>query len=73
VVVSESLSDIERRNNICMSVPGFVAGLVMLLLVLVVAIIVAVFLFSRIRSMSGGKASQFAVGVDNPEFVKCPN
>ena len=72
VVVSEPLDAAERRNNICMSVPGFVAGLIMLLLVLVIAIIVSIFLFSRVRAFSS-KASSFATGVDNPEFVKCPN
>ncbi|XP_037090338.1 uncharacterized protein LOC119110597 [Pollicipes pollicipes] len=72
VVVSESLDARERRHNICMSVPGFVAGLIMLLLVLVIACIVSIFLFSRVRSFSG-KTSSFAAGIDNPEFVKCPN
>lgn len=72
VVVSESTAERERRNSICMSVPGFVAGLVMLLLVLVVAIIVAIFLFSRVRAFSA-KGASFATGIDNPEFVKRPN
>ncbi|KAF0313622.1 Cuticlin-1 [Amphibalanus amphitrite] len=72
LVVSESPDAVHKRNNICMSVPGFVAGLIMLLLVLVIAIIVSVFLFSRLRAFSG-KASLFASGVDDPEFVKCPN
>lgn len=70
VVISESEAARERRNSICMSVPGFVAGLVMLLLVLVVSVIVAIFLFSRVRVVGGGKAAGFSGGCDNPEFVK---
>ncbi|XP_037076414.1 uncharacterized protein LOC119097490 [Pollicipes pollicipes] len=69
VVVSESPEALERRHSICMSVPGFVAGLIMLLLVLIVACIVSIFLFSRVRTV-GGKAASFADGVENPEFVK---
>ncbi|XP_043219653.1 uncharacterized protein LOC122380518 [Amphibalanus amphitrite] len=69
VVVSESRAS-AGRHSVCMSVPGFVAGLVMLLLVLAVACIVSVFLFSRVRAVGGAKASVFAAGIDNPEFIK---
>lgn len=48
VVIQSPATDPE---TICMSVPSFVAGLVMLLLVLVVASLVAAFLFVRVRAL----------------------
>ncbi|XP_017776515.1 PREDICTED: uncharacterized protein LOC108562621 [Nicrophorus vespilloides] len=73
VIQSASSSDPE---TICMSVPSFVAGLVMLLLVLIVASLVAAFLFVRVRAIDRkGTASTFmsARGYDNSEFVKVAN
>jgi len=46
VIQSARLSD---NETICMSVPSFVGGLVMLLLVLAIASLVAAFLFVRVR------------------------
>jgi hypothetical protein len=71
-------------ETICMSLPGFVGGLVMLLLVVVVASLVAAFLFVRVRavdrknaSMSGGYVhpayATESCNVPNPEFVKVAN
>lgn len=42
-------------DNVCISVPSFVAGLAMLLSVLVVACLVVTFLFLRVRSMNAAK------------------
>jgi len=42
-------------DNVCISVPSFVAGLAMLLSVLVVACLVVTFLFLRVRSMNNAK------------------
>lgn len=71
-VVIQSANDPE---NICMSVPSFVAGLVMLLLVLVVSCLVAAFLFVRVRAIDQkGMMTTFVhPGYDNSEFVKCAN
>lgn len=73
VIQSASSSDPE---TICMSVPSFVAGLVMLLLVLIVASLVAAFLFVRVRAIDRkGSTTTFvsARGYDNSEFVKVAN
>ncbi|XP_030756377.1 uncharacterized protein LOC115882452 [Sitophilus oryzae] len=73
VIQSASSHDPE---TICMSVPSFVAGLVMLLLVLIVASLVAAFLFVRVRAIDKkGLATTFvnARGYDNSEFVKVAN
>ena len=71
IVVATPLDGEYDPNNICMSTPGFVAGLVMLLLVLFLAIIVAGFLFIRVRSLNkSGSNSSYMQGYDNPEFVK---
>lgn len=73
VIQSASSADPE---TICMSVPSFVAGLVMLLLVLIVASLVAAFLFVRVRAIDRkGVASAYvgARGYDNAEFVKVAN
>ncbi|XP_025834132.1 uncharacterized protein LOC112905612, partial [Agrilus planipennis] len=68
VIQSASSADPE---TICMSVPSFVAGLVMLLLVLIVASLVAAFLFVRVRAIDRkGVASAFVGahhGYDNSE------
>ncbi|KAF5306042.1 hypothetical protein FQR65_LT00757 [Abscondita terminalis] len=72
VIQSASSSDPE---TICMSVPSFVAGLVMLLLVLIVASLVAAFLFVRVRAIDRkGATTTFvnARGYDS-EFVKVAN
>lgn len=62
-------------ETICMSLPSFVAGLVMLLLVLVVASLVAAFLLVRVRAVDRKTASAAFVGAayDNAEFVKVAN
>lgn len=74
-VVIQSASTLDPET-ICMSVPSFVAGLVMLLLVLIVASLVAAFLFVRVRAIDRkGVATTFltARGYDNAEFVKVAN
>lgn len=70
---------IELEDNVmCMSVPGFAAGLVFLLLVLIISAILSVFLFMRVRSLANGKTQaassdrSMLSGYDNPEFVKIP-
>lgn len=73
VIQSASSADPE---TICMSVPSFVGGLVMLLLVLIVASLVAAFLFVRVRAIDRkGAGATFvnARGYDNSEFVKVAN
>lgn len=71
-VVIQSTTDPE---NICMSIPSFVGGLVMLLLVLVVSCLIAAFLFVRVRSFDqkGVMTTFVHPGYDNSEFVKCAN
>lgn len=66
-VVIQSARTVDPET-ICMSVPSFVGGLVMLLLVLAIASLVAAFLFVRVRHFdrkSGGMSSGFV-----SEFVK---
>lgn len=73
VIQSASSADPE---TICMSVPSFVGGLVMLLLVLIVASLVAAFLFVRVRAIDRkGINSGFIStrGYDNAEYVKEAN
>lgn len=73
VIQSASSSDPE---TICMSVPSFVGGLVMLLLVLIVASLVAAFLFVRVRAIDrkgAGAGFMSTRGYDNSEFVKVAN
>jgi len=82
VIQNASSTDPE---TICMSLPGFVGGLVMLLLVVVVASLVAAFLFVRVRAVDrknaaiGGNSFVHPVyatenySVPNPEFVKVAN
>lgn len=71
-VVIQSANDPE---NICMSIPSFVGGLVMLLLVLVVSCLVAAFLFVRVRAIDqkGIMTTFVHPGYDNAEFVKVAN
>lgn len=74
-VVIQSASS-QDPETICMSVPSFVAGLVMLLLVLIVASLVAAFLFVRVRAIDRKGIGQTFVGArgyDNSEFVKVAN
>ncbi|XP_015600990.1 uncharacterized protein LOC107270465 [Cephus cinctus] len=82
VIQNASSADPE---TICMSLPGFVGGLVMLLLVVVVASLVAAFLFVRVRAVdrknAGLNVPSFVhpafvpenCSVPNPEFVKVAN
>lgn len=76
VVIQNLSSDPE---TICMSLPGFVGGLVMLLLVVVVASLVAAFLFFRVRAdrktvaMIGMGFAHPAYVAENPELVKGVN
>ncbi|XP_017886551.1 uncharacterized protein LOC108628859 [Ceratina calcarata] len=83
-VVIQNASASADPETICMSLPGFVGGLVMLLLVVVVASLVAAFLFVRVRAVdrknavagSGFVHPAFAAencAVPNPEFVKVAN
>ncbi|GLH07404.1 Uncharacterized protein GBIM_12867 [Gryllus bimaculatus] len=73
-VVIQSATDPE---HICMSVPSFVGGLVMLLLVLVVACLVAAFLFVRVRAVDRKGAAAFGpvhhAAFEGAEFVKVAN
>ncbi|XP_057650875.1 uncharacterized protein LOC130890674 [Diorhabda carinulata] len=72
-VVIQSTSS-QDSETICMSVPSFVAGLVMLLLALIVASLVAAFLFVRVRAIDKkGIGQYFSGGYDNAEFVKVSN
>ncbi|BES92586.1 Hypothetical protein NTJ_05395 [Nesidiocoris tenuis] len=75
VVISSAANG--DSETICMSVPSFVAGLIMLLVVLVVACLVAAFLFVRVRQIdrkglatSAAYMHHHAAGYDNTEFVK---
>ncbi|XP_076752462.1 transmembrane protein dusky-like [Xylocopa sonorina] len=83
-VVIQNASASTDPETICMSLPGFVGGLVMLLLVVVVASLVAAFLFVRVRAVdrknavagSGFVHPAYATDnctVPNPEFVKVAN
>nr|CAD7424712.1 unnamed protein product [Timema monikensis] len=75
-VVIQSASATSDSENICMSIPSFVGGLVMLLLVVVVACLVAAFLFVRVRAIDrkGTTTTTFVhQGYDNSEFVKVSN
>lgn len=54
-VVMSTRSGLHSADNVCISVPSFVAGLAMLLSVLVVACLVVTFLFLRVRSMNNAK------------------
>ncbi|XP_023945314.1 cuticlin-4 isoform X1 [Bicyclus anynana] len=69
VVIQSPASDPE---TICMSVPSFVAGLVMLLLVLVVASLVAAFLFVRVRALDR-KGAHGATAYYETDYVKHTN
>ncbi|CAG0903965.1 unnamed protein product, partial [Cyprideis torosa] len=75
VIVSSPQSD---GSSICLSIPGFSAGLIMLLLVLILAVMVAVFMFLRIRTYNRKRLPSPPsyvhphMGFDNPEFVKVP-
>lgn len=71
-VVISSATGVPDSESICMSVPSFVAGLIMLLVVLVVACLVAAFLFVRVRQIDRkGITTTFVHGgYDNAEFVK---
>ncbi|PBC27519.1 Cuticlin-1 [Apis cerana cerana] len=83
-VVIQNAAASSDPETICMSLPGFVGGLVMLLLVVVVASLVAAFLFVRVRAVdrknmvAGGGFVHPAYApencpVSNPEFVKVAN
>ncbi|XP_066602865.1 uncharacterized protein dyl isoform X2 [Prorops nasuta] len=84
-VVIQNASSSSDPETICMSLPGFVGGLVMLLLVVVVASLVAAFLFIRVRAVDrknlGIPTSGFVHpayvtdggSMPNPEFVKVAN
>ncbi|XP_063218748.1 uncharacterized protein LOC134529010 [Bacillus rossius redtenbacheri] len=72
-LVIQSASASPDSGSVCMSVPSFVGGLVMLLLVLVVACLVAAFLFVRVRAFDRKGATTFVQGYDNTDFVKVAN
>ncbi|XP_014239486.1 uncharacterized protein LOC106660932 [Cimex lectularius] len=71
-VVISAATGAPDTEAICMSVPSFVAGLIMLLVVLVVACLVAAFLFVRVRQIDrkGMTTTYMHGGYDNAEFVK---
>lgn len=60
------------ENAICMSVPGFAAGIIILILLLVVSTLVAAFLFLRVRQLTSSKLScdEKVIAYDNPEFMR---
>ncbi|XP_012275300.1 uncharacterized protein LOC105696977 isoform X2 [Orussus abietinus] len=81
-VVIQNANSATDPETICMSLPGFVGGLVMLLLVVVVASLVAAFLFLRVRAVDRKNASlnnpayvhpAFVQENCNPEYVKGAN
>ena len=84
-VVIQNASSSNDPETICMSMPGFVGGLVMLLLVIVVSCIVAAFLFVRVRAVDRKNAGMTntsfvhpvyatdSCSMPNPEFVKVAN
>lgn len=84
-VVIQNANMSNDSETICMSLPGFVGGLVMLLLVIIVASLVAAFLFVRVRAIDRKNASMANVTfahpiyttdncqITNPEFVKVAN
>ena len=78
-VVVQDASIRTDPETICMSLPGFVGGLVMLLLVIIVASLVAAFLFVRVRAIDRKNASiglgfiHPAYVTENPELVKVAN
>ncbi|XP_001605901.2 uncharacterized protein LOC100122297 [Nasonia vitripennis] len=78
VVIQDAASNSDPET-ICMSLPGFVGGLVMLLLVIVVASLVAAFLFVRVRAVDRKNAgislgfAHPAYVTENPELVKVAN
>lgn len=84
-VVIQNANASTDPETICMSLPGFVGGLVMLLLVVVVASLVAAFLFVRVRAVDRKNAAIGGNGfvhpayvpdncnMPNPEFVKVAN
>ncbi|XP_050050588.2 uncharacterized protein [Dermacentor andersoni] len=57
-------------GNICISLPGFAAGLIVLLLLLIVSMLVASFLFVRVRHIANSKNHDQIISYDSPEFVK---
>lgn len=78
-VVIQNANASADPETICMSLPGFVGGLVMLLLVVVVASLVAAFLFFRVRAdrksvaMASMAFAHPAYVTENPELVKVAN
>lgn len=83
VVIQNSNPSMDPET-ICMSLPGFVGGLVMLLLIIVVASLVAAFLFVRVRAIDRKNAMSAAsfvhpvyapenCGLPSTEFVKLAN
>ncbi|KAK2703392.1 cuticlin-4-like [Artemia franciscana] len=75
-VVVQNLASVLDSNNVCMSIPSFIGGLVMLLLLLSITCIVSAFLFIRVRTFDKkGKTTiihHTNSGYDNTEFVKTP-
>ncbi|XP_034945306.1 uncharacterized protein [Chelonus insularis] len=83
-VVIQNTNALSDSETICMSLPGFVGGLVMLLLVITVSSIVAAFLFIRVRAIhkkNTNVTSNFVHAIyttdncshANSEFVKVSN
>jgi len=68
-VVVSTRSGVLSADNVCISVPSFVAGLAMLLSVLVVACLVVTFLFLRVRSMNGAKNCAVSAGVPQGPYM----
>ncbi|XP_022242558.1 uncharacterized protein LOC111085937 [Limulus polyphemus] len=74
VDVYSSVTEFES-SAICMSVPGFVAGLIILLLLLIVSSLVAAFLFLRVRHLTPKDISsdETVICNEHPEFLKSPS
>lgn len=79
-VVIQNTNSSTDSESICMSLAGFVGGLVMLLLVVVVASLVAAFLFVRVKAIDRKNASMNSINYvhtayipEKPELVKVAN
>lgn len=66
-VVIQNTNSHTDSESICMSLAGFVGGLVMLLLVVVVASLVAAFLFVRVKAIDRKNSS-----LNNINYVHTP-
>ncbi|GAB6023646.1 hypothetical protein CHUAL_008413 [Chamberlinius hualienensis] len=68
VVVSNYNYDYDGKSSVCLSMPSFVAGLVILLLIVTVACLVASFLFVRMRTYYNGQSKKDNCNNQPPRF-----